>query len=131
MRRLIIATAAVLIAVAITPVIRFPVGGNCPYDSPQINVWDEIKGHPEYLNYAWEFGGLNNACEVQALKARIDQSERDRRVLAAAGPMGTFAWLIARLLDPFVWLAAFVLYGAGVALFGTNAPATHHSRTNT
>jgi hypothetical protein len=96
MRKLIIAAAALLIALAVTPQIRFPVGGNCPFESDQnFSPWDEIKDNPLYVAHSLEFAGMRSACEVQALKGRLDQDERDKRLLVAAGPLGSLAQLIA------------------------------------
>jgi hypothetical protein len=122
MRKVGIAIAALLIALAVMPVIRFPGISKCPFVSDSnYDPWDEIKDNDLYLQHALEFAGMRSTCEVQELKARLDQDERDKRTLAAAGALGTFAWLLARLLNPFVWIAAFILYAPARAFLVRDA----------
>lgn len=52
------------------------------------------------------FVGSANAAQTQSIISRIDQRDRDREILAAAGPAGTVASLIAGQLDPTVFLPA-------------------------
>src|ERR1700719_1369259 len=61
------------------------------------SAWDDIKDKPQYLAHAGDFAGLNSPAETEALKARIDREEADKRTLAASGGMGFVASGIAGL----------------------------------
>ena len=74
---------------------------------PGYNPVDDLKGwaDPEYLrNHGSTFLGSQSPQETQAIKAEIDQGQKDRAAIAASGWNGTVAGLRMGLVDPTMFL---------------------------
>ncbi len=63
------------------------------------NAIDYIKDDPRYGPYVEDFAGILNRRSADAMKAKIDQEERDNRTIDAAGFLGTIASGVAGIVD--------------------------------
>lgn len=71
-----------------------------PYEIEQdFNAIDYVKDDPKYGDYVDRFAGVFNRKAADALKARIDKEDADRRTLDAAGGMGFLAQMAAGVID--------------------------------
>lgn len=68
---------------------------------PTYSAWNDIKGTP-YEDQWEKFADSNNSRYTAALKTQIDQEDRDRRTVAAAGWTGTGVGLVTGALDPAI-----------------------------
>jgi archaellum component FlaC len=76
-------------------------GGNAAVDE-NFNPLNEpgFKGSKYEQRYLDDFVSVTNRDQYDSLRARIDQEDRDRETLDAAGGWGTAASVLAGLLDP-------------------------------
>lgn len=71
-----------------------------PYEIEDgFNAIDYVKDDPKFSPYVEEFAGIFNRKSADAKKLQIDQEERDRRTLEAAGGTGIVAQLAAGVVD--------------------------------
>ncbi|MGL4297106.1 MAG: hypothetical protein ACRCTG_15445 [Aestuariivirga sp.] len=80
-----------------------------PTPDPTFNGWDEIKD-TRYAQYAGAFARAQNRSQFEAIKARIDQEDRDNQTIADAGGAGIVAALAAGLVDPTILLPGGAIY---------------------
>lgn len=72
---------------------------------------DDIKDTTYFDNHADAFVGSRSPAETTAIKRQIDQEERDKRTLSAAGGIGVLASAVAGSLDPTMLLPGRVAIG--------------------
>lgn len=60
---------------------------------------DYVKDDPKYAPYVEEFAGISNKQAAEVKKLQIDDGERDRLTLAAAGGTGIVAQMAAGVID--------------------------------
>lgn len=77
---------------------------------PNYNPYNDLKG---YEQYADRFEEVFNPEAAFAVKAGIDQENKDREILAAAGWVGVGASIGATLVDPTILLPGGALVKAG------------------
>ncbi|MBP1092986.1 hypothetical protein [Bradyrhizobium diazoefficiens] len=95
-----------------------PVPGYNPIDD--IMSWGKTNDY--FLNHGTSFVGSQSPAETQAIKARIDQEEADKRILAASGMIGFIAQMGAGMLDPTILLPGGVGLSARGGMSFTRAP---------
>lgn len=78
---------------------------------PDYNPLDDIKGSDYFYDHASRFFPSRSPGETQAIMRQIDQEDRDRRTLSAAGVTGLPALAMAGLLDPTMLLPGRIAVG--------------------